>query len=348
MKLETGALLAIAGILSFSRLALGAETFVACPAEQLEAGVTTPLPGGWWSTPQMGQLKNTEVTAVAGKKRLVCNYRVFAALVPIMSEIPKGYSVCKPAPGGFSCGTQGVAKGDGSVRTSGQNGSVATQASASVPVVNSDSGSVSADAQFGAEAPVAETEAGYAVDEQASAPAPVAAGAAAGSVAGGLIDEEAARQQVEKFVEKQVSGDKTPRVARVCGDPAAIGLTVKQDSISSTPTKDPNVNVYAFRIEGEVKNVTETAFTSSAGPQSIELYEVVRSRSPRLVSSLPFESLAAGETLVIGTDIQKWTTYSKGLPDYELRISFTTDECSGKNNIVKLLGSDINAVLSGT
>ena len=60
------------------------------------------------------------------------------------------------------------------------------------------------------------------------------------------------------------------------------------------------------------------------------------------------DRMVSGETLVIGTDIQKWTTYSKGLPDYELRISFTTDECSGKNNIVKLLGSDINAVLSGT
>lgn len=352
MKLVSGALLVVTSILALSRVAVGAETFIKCPVQQLEAGVTTQLPAGWWATPTQGPLINTEVMAIGGKKRLVCNYRLFDASVPIMSAMPKGYSVCKAATGGFQCASQGAVQGDGSVRSGGKGTlNPATRASASAPVVTSDSASYEADAPIGDEAPVME-DAGteYDATAQSSEPAPVATDAAAGTVAGGLIDEEAAKQQVEKFIKKLVNGEKTPRTVRVCGDPAALGLSVRQDSISSTPTKDPNVNVYAFRIEGQVKNVTETAFSSSAGPQSVELYELRgSSNQPRLLASLPFESLAAGETLVIGKDIYKWTTRNKTALDYELRIPFTADECSGKNNIVKLRGSDINnALLGGT
>lgn len=143
MKSSLGALVAVAGALAFSSMAGAAESFVDCPVQQLDAAVTTSLPKGWWATPQRGSLLGTEVMAVAGKPVLVCKYRGFGASIPVMRDVPGGFSACKPAEGGFRCFSNGKAEGDGSVRNEAQ---MATQASsnATIPTKGSKDATITA------------------------------------------------------------------------------------------------------------------------------------------------------------------------------------------------------------
>ena len=83
------------------------EVFVECPLKSARTEMTTPLPAPWWSTPQVGPLKNVRTDIIGGKKTLVCEYWAYwggGCPVGVVREFPKGTTVCTPVPEkGFSC-----------------------------------------------------------------------------------------------------------------------------------------------------------------------------------------------------------------------------------------------------
>lgn len=78
---------------------------IACPLEQIRLEVTTPLPSGWWNTPQVNVLQNTRVISLGGKKTLQCDY---GSAGRIMLLAPVGRT-CTAVSGGFNCLAAAVA-----------------------------------------------------------------------------------------------------------------------------------------------------------------------------------------------------------------------------------------------
>lgn len=79
------------------------DMWVACPVQEVQTQVITTLPGDWWQTTQMGELKSTAVTNIAGKPTLSCRYKAYGNLVSVMRLYPPGVSRCIAKKGGFSC-----------------------------------------------------------------------------------------------------------------------------------------------------------------------------------------------------------------------------------------------------
>jgi hypothetical protein len=79
------------------------EIKITCPLSMVKAEITTPLPAGWWQTPQEGKLINTKIQNIGGKKALCCGYQVYGTTVWIMHAMPAGVSGCRVLPDGFIC-----------------------------------------------------------------------------------------------------------------------------------------------------------------------------------------------------------------------------------------------------
>jgi len=79
-----------------------AQGLVECPADQVDARVTTKLPGDWWSTPSRGPLVGTEVAKIGADLTLVCRYEVLGTVVSVMRKAP-GNMGCAARPTGFEC-----------------------------------------------------------------------------------------------------------------------------------------------------------------------------------------------------------------------------------------------------
>lgn len=80
----------------------GSET-INCPLKQAKTEVTSPLPSGWWQTPQITSLKNTSVKTLGGKTTLFCWYPTYGnGLASIQRVAPKGKK-CTAQQGGFRC-----------------------------------------------------------------------------------------------------------------------------------------------------------------------------------------------------------------------------------------------------
>ena len=62
-----------------------------CPKQKVRTEITTPLPSGWWQTPQVGSLLNTEVKNLAGKPTIFCKYWAYGRKVSVMKKVPRGY-----------------------------------------------------------------------------------------------------------------------------------------------------------------------------------------------------------------------------------------------------------------
>jgi len=93
-------------IFPFAMRAEGQDTVrINCPLAYARTEVTTPLPAGWWNTPQEGQLIGTRVEAVGGEKTLVCAYWAYGMPkgVSIMHLFPEGMAVCRADKTGFTC-----------------------------------------------------------------------------------------------------------------------------------------------------------------------------------------------------------------------------------------------------
>jgi len=97
-KVVLAATLVLAG-LAASAAPAAAEGFIACPTEQIRREVTTPLPGGWWQTPSVGRLTNTEVTPIGGQPTLVCRYGETGSVMLLQPD----NNTCEAVRGGFEC-----------------------------------------------------------------------------------------------------------------------------------------------------------------------------------------------------------------------------------------------------
>jgi len=73
-----------------------------CPAGQVQTRIVTPLPAGWWETPQIGNVANTKIADIGGKPTLMCGYNAFGTVVYTMKEAPVG-TECVAESNGFTC-----------------------------------------------------------------------------------------------------------------------------------------------------------------------------------------------------------------------------------------------------
>jgi hypothetical protein len=79
------------------------EQYISCPCQEVRTEITTPLPEGWWNTPQGGKLVQTKVENIGGSPTLMCGYNAYNTVVYIMRTFPAGTANCKPLKGGFRC-----------------------------------------------------------------------------------------------------------------------------------------------------------------------------------------------------------------------------------------------------
>lgn len=91
----------------FGTGAQAAAVRIDCPLNQARTEITSPLPSGWWQTPQVGNLQETKVGQVGGKDTLMCGYWAYGKTVYIMKHAPSGAN-CAADATGFSCTTPGV------------------------------------------------------------------------------------------------------------------------------------------------------------------------------------------------------------------------------------------------
>lgn len=70
-----------------------------CPLSQARRTIVDPLPGGWWTTPQVNTLSETRIVTIGGQKALMC---VYGASGSIQRNAPAGM-LCSTRPGGFTC-----------------------------------------------------------------------------------------------------------------------------------------------------------------------------------------------------------------------------------------------------
>lgn len=96
-------LLALPGLLSAARpLHAAGDTIVRCPLSEVTAEIVTPLPAGWWHTPELGRVAGVEIRQVGGEPLLVCLYRANGRDIALMRRLPEGSSACRARDSGFS------------------------------------------------------------------------------------------------------------------------------------------------------------------------------------------------------------------------------------------------------
>lgn len=76
-----------------------AET-ITCPHSQIRREVTTPLPGGWWTTPIVNSLVEARVIEIGGRPALQCLYGPAGS---IQRNAPEG-AACRVSGRQFECG----------------------------------------------------------------------------------------------------------------------------------------------------------------------------------------------------------------------------------------------------
>lgn len=89
-------------LLLMSSLAFAQARFIRCPIQQARTEMVTPLPAGWWQTPQVGNLTGTRIETIGGHQTLVCLYRAYDTNVSVMLRQPPR-TRCTPQRGGFAC-----------------------------------------------------------------------------------------------------------------------------------------------------------------------------------------------------------------------------------------------------
>ena len=84
-----------------------AAEYIECPLTQARTEITSPLPSGWWQTPQQGSLEETKIQNIGGTPTLMCGYWAYGQTVYVMREAPAG-ATCTADGNGFTCTTPGV------------------------------------------------------------------------------------------------------------------------------------------------------------------------------------------------------------------------------------------------
>lgn len=68
---------------------------VFCPITQARTEMVTPLPEGWWQTPQVGSLVSVGIQNIGGEQTMVCRYSAYGTQVSVMRRFPEGRSDCR-------------------------------------------------------------------------------------------------------------------------------------------------------------------------------------------------------------------------------------------------------------
>ena len=114
--------------------AASANTYIQCPVRTIETNVTTKLPDGWRSTPQGGNLADTEIVSIGGRPTLLCIYRTPGTEVSVMREAPSGMG-CTATTSGFKC-SDAVRQGAGSSKDGKLQVGAGTRASVATAIPN--------------------------------------------------------------------------------------------------------------------------------------------------------------------------------------------------------------------
>ena len=94
-------LTALAVLIASSGAAKAETVTINCPVAQAKREITDGLPGGWWNTPLLSTLSETEVAVIGGQKALICRYGQAGS---IQRYAPVGAN-CTAKTGGFKCET---------------------------------------------------------------------------------------------------------------------------------------------------------------------------------------------------------------------------------------------------
>jgi hypothetical protein len=81
-----------------------AAEVINCPLTQARREVTTGLPGGWWSTPIIESLSETEIMNIGGQPALICRY---GSAGSVQRYVPDG-ATCAASATGFVCDGGGL------------------------------------------------------------------------------------------------------------------------------------------------------------------------------------------------------------------------------------------------
>ena len=68
---------------------------VFCPINQARTEMVTPLPEGWWQTPQVGSLVSLGIQTIGGEQTMVCRYSAYGTQVSVMRRFPEGRRDCR-------------------------------------------------------------------------------------------------------------------------------------------------------------------------------------------------------------------------------------------------------------
>ncbi|MEE9455514.1 MAG: hypothetical protein V3V13_14205 [Paracoccaceae bacterium] len=88
-------------------VAHAAAVRIECPLDKARTEITSPLPSGWWQTPQVGRLQETKLGNVGGDATLMCGYWAYGQSVFVLMKAPVGMD-CTADATGFSCASGGV------------------------------------------------------------------------------------------------------------------------------------------------------------------------------------------------------------------------------------------------
>ena len=91
--------LILAGAMTMMASGAAVAETISCPHDQIRREVTTNLPDGWWNTPIVNSLQDTQVTEIGGKTALQC---IYGSAGRIQRNAPDGAS-CTATNTGFSC-----------------------------------------------------------------------------------------------------------------------------------------------------------------------------------------------------------------------------------------------------
>jgi hypothetical protein len=68
---------------------------VFCPISSARTEMVTPLPEGWWQTPQVGSLVSVGIQTIGGEQTMVCRYGAYGTQVSVMRRFPEGRRDCR-------------------------------------------------------------------------------------------------------------------------------------------------------------------------------------------------------------------------------------------------------------
>lgn len=162
-----------------------------------------------------------------------------------------------------------------------------------------------------------------------------------------------AQVQIPAKIQKSLQPNQIPK-----GITVPANLLKKDIDLSAAEIKFSIVSVKdrfngTVKIEGVVKNVGRSNYTSGDNQQTVLLYEEVPGLSPKLVASRNFQNVPVNGTVSVSFT-RNWRTADEFPPSYIVMIVFDPDiyidgndnnnDANSANNRISKAGSAINAL----